>query len=125
MKIVLFDCDCVDMRTHILHPTNGVEFIPVSNHPNSLPRCPKGLRIGKTAPTFKNSSDFLLIYLLTKRLTKMSRSRRGDERHEITIVTKDRALIAAIHMVAKLSNARCYSYPRLQDLEREFYGQQF
>ncbi len=38
MKIVLFDCDCdcVDMRTHILHPDLvALKFIPcVQIHPN-------------------------------------------------------------------------------------------
>ncbi|WP_041058849.1 hypothetical protein [Vibrio owensii] len=123
MKIVLLDCDCI--RTDGYTFSNGgqgaIKYIAVANHSAKLPKTPTGKPLGKVAPVFKNSSDFMLLYLLTKLLMR-SKKLKGDNQHKIAIVTRDKALIEAIQMVAQHNNARCYHYPRIKSLENDFYA---
>ncbi len=123
MKIVLLDCDCVkaDEYTFANEGKGAIKYIAVANHSAKLPKSPSGKRLGKVAPVFKNSSDFMLLYLLTKLLMRSTKP-KGDNQHKIAIVTRDKALIEAIQMVAQRNNAQCYNYPRVRSLEADFYA---
>lgn len=123
MKIVLLDCDCVkaDEYTFANEGKGAIKYIAVANHSAKLPKSPSGKRLGKVAPVFKNSSDFMLLYLLTKLLMRSTKP-KGDNQHKIAIVTRDKALIEAIQMVARRNNAQCYNYPLIRSLERDFYA---
>ncbi len=123
MKIVLLDCDCIkaDGYTFANEGQGAVKYIAVANHSARLPKTPTGKPLGKVAPVFKNSSDFMLLYLLTKLLMRSKKLKAGNQ-HKIAIVTRDKALIEAIKMVAQRNNAQCYNYPRVRSLEADFYA---
>lgn len=123
MKIVLMDCDSVRADGYMIsnEGQGAIKYIAVANHSSRLPKKPTGKPLGKVAPVFKNSTDFMLLYLLTKLLMR-SRKLKDGKQHKIAIVTKDKALIAAIQMVAQRNNAQCYNYSRIKSLEADFYA---
>lgn len=122
MKIVLLDCDGIGAAKHTFanEGKGAIKYIAVANHSAKLPRKPNGKPLGKVVPPFKNSSDFMLLYLLTELL--LSSEKPKNDQHKIAIVTRDKALIEAIQMVARRNNAQCYNYPIINGLETDFYA---